>query len=247
VKPLPHVEPVETIQRIQLSLEFLTYPFLNTFFYGEPDGLFGPDTTWCVRAFQRAVFLGQPGEWDAHLGPRTLRALDESLLKYGCPRASDAVLGDRILASVAGGPVHPHKPKPRPRPIPTPKRKSVRKRVEVSLPNQKLQAFADAQLVFDLDCVSGDASNPTPTGHFSVFNKDKSHVSRQFNVPMHYAMFFKDGKAIHQYHGITPIWLLRRLKSGTDWIGSHGCVRLSEDDAAHMFDWTPMQTPVNVT
>lgn len=60
---------------------------------------------------------------------------------------------------------------------------------------------------------------------------------------MNYAMFFTvDGKAIHQSNavGITSI-----LKDwGVNQLGSHGCVRLSEDNARTLFDWAPMNTTV---
>jgi hypothetical protein len=243
VKPLPHPEPVETVQRIQLALDYLTYPFLRSFDkHGEPDGLFGPDTTWCVRAFQQAVFPYQREQWDAHLGPHTLAQLDTMVLRYGCP-PDDTGFGDGvILASVKANVGGPSKPKPKPRP----KRGTVSKRIEVSLDKQILQAFAGAQLVFNFECVTGDSDNPTPAGNFAVFNKDRNHVSHQFHVPMHFAMFFKDGKAIHQYHGITPLGIIRTFKRGIGFFGSHGCVRLTEDDASHSFAWTPMQTPVKV-
>ncbi|WP_081687011.1 L,D-transpeptidase family protein [Chitinilyticum litopenaei] len=45
-----------------------------------------------------------------------------------------------------------------------------------------------------------------------------------------------DGKAFHQYHG--PSFTAVRLGRGiSDWFGSHGCVRLSEDDAKSLFNW----------
>ncbi|WP_444996219.1 L,D-transpeptidase [Aliikangiella sp. IMCC44359] len=31
---------------------------------------------------------------------------------------------------------------------------------------------------------------------------------------------------------------------GFDSLGSHGCVRLSEDNARALFNWAPMHTPV---
>lgn len=65
---------------------------------------------------------------------------------------------------------------------------------------------------------------------------------------MHYAMFFtRDGKAIHQYHGVVPLFAVRLLKENiSDWFGSHGCVRLSEEDARALFEWAPVQTTVRV-
>ena len=65
---------------------------------------------------------------------------------------------------------------------------------------------------------------------------------------MNYAMFFTaDGKAIHQYHGALPVSTVRFLKSKvSDYLGSHGCVRLAEDDAKALFEWAPIGTVVEV-
>jgi L,D-transpeptidase catalytic domain len=59
-------------------------------------------------------------------------------------------------------------------------------------------------------------------------------------------MFFThDGKAIHQYHGPAPFWLVRGLKQdASDWFGSHGCVRLTEEDASTLYKWAPMHTRI---
>jgi lipoprotein-anchoring transpeptidase ErfK/SrfK len=66
-------------------------------------------------------------------------------------------------------------------------------------------------------------------------------------VKMHYAMFFThDGKAIHQYHG--PVFsIVRALKTSvSDSFGSHGCVRLQEEDARALFSWASNHTIVHV-
>ena len=36
------------------------------------------------------------------------------------------------------------------------------------------------------------------------------------------------------------------MKSASDWFGSHGCVRLSEEDARTLFDWAPINTKVEI-
>ncbi|KMQ83588.1 hypothetical protein RF55_19591 [Lasius niger] len=45
-------------------------------------------------------------------------------------------------------------------------------------------------------------------------------------------------KALHQYHGLVPLSVVRTARSGaSDWFGSHGCVRLAEADAKVMYGW----------
>ncbi len=58
-------------------------------------------------------------------------------------------------------------------------------------------------------------------------------------------MFFTaDGKAIHQSNAVGLTSVLKDL--GFNQLGSHGCVRLAEENARKLFDWAPMNTPVFV-
>ena len=56
-------------------------------------------------------------------------------------------------------------------------------------------------------------------------------------------MFFTTtGEAIHQSHLVGPLSYLKYL--GVSSIGSHGCVRLAEEDASALFGWAIVGTPV---
>ena len=127
-------------------------------------------------------------------------------------------------------------------------RNNSNERIVVDLDTQTLKAYENSKVVFALDCVTGDKNHQTEPGTFHVFRKDRNHVSHTYNVPMHYAMFFRhDGKALHPYHGLVPLAMVRALKETvTDYLGSHGCVRLTENDARELFDWTPVGTVVTV-
>lgn len=117
------------------------------------------------------------------------------------------------------------------------------KSIEVDLSSQNLYASDKGSNVYSFNCVSGDSSHPTPTGHFSVLSKHKTYTSKKYKVPMNYAMFFTTtGEAIHQSQLVGPSSYLKSW--GLDDIGSHGCVRLAESDAATLFAWTPKETPV---
>jgi hypothetical protein len=107
--------------------------------------------------------------------------------------------------------------------------------IGVFLDEQVVRSFSDGAVVDKFDCVTGDGSNPTNPGQFSIKSKDRLHTSRQFGVKMDFAQFFDGGKALHQYHGIVPLAVIRILKSGTDFFGSHGCVRLVQSDADTLF------------
>ena len=122
------------------------------------------------------------------------------------------------------------------------------KSISVNLALQTLEAYDGKLMVFRFDCVSGDRDHPTDRGVFRIFKKDKIYRSRTYNAQMNYAMFFtQDGKAIHQYHGPLPLSVVRLARNNvTDWVGSHGCIRLSEEDVKALFEWAPMGTPVRI-
>jgi hypothetical protein len=122
------------------------------------------------------------------------------------------------------------------------------KQIVVDLASQTLEALEGGKRAFLFDCVTGDADHPTDRGTFRVIRKHHPHTSSKYHVRMDYAMFFTtDGKAIHQYHGMMPLSVVRTLKSNvSDYLGSHGCVRLVEDDARSLYEWTPIGTQVKV-
>lgn len=119
------------------------------------------------------------------------------------------------------------------------------KRIKVFLDRQVLVAYENGKEVFKFDCATGDRDHPTDIGVFPIFKKDRKHFSQTYKVEMDYAMFFThDGKAIHMSHAVGPISLLKSL--GMNYFGSHGCVRLREEDAKTLFDWTPFGTIVEI-
>lgn len=121
------------------------------------------------------------------------------------------------------------------------------KRIVVDLSSQTVSAYDGPALFHTCDCVSGDSSHPTPTGHFRISRKHNPYTSRTYGVPMNYAMFFKStGEALHQYHGPAPWFLLRIGRGLSDSVGSHGCVRLEESDARTLYGWARLGTRVEV-
>jgi L,D-transpeptidase catalytic domain len=124
----------------------------------------------------------------------------------------------------------------------------LRKRILVSLDAQMLWAVQDGRVKFEFPCATGDSSHPTDKGIFPIFRKRETHVSSTYNVPMNYAMFFtQDGKAVHQYHGMLGLTAVRFMKTTvSDMFGSHGCVRLEQQNANSLFNWTPLHTEVHV-
>lgn len=122
------------------------------------------------------------------------------------------------------------------------------KRIAVYLSAQQLEVVENGCSNGSFPCVTGDYEFPTERGEFRVLSKQHPYRSKKYDVQMNYAMFFtSDGKAIHQYHGLSPLWLVRWMKQDlTDWFGSHGCVRLEEQDAKALYEWVAVGTRVTV-
>jgi lipoprotein-anchoring transpeptidase ErfK/SrfK len=129
----------------------------------------------------------------------------------------------------------------------TSKQAANKRRISVSLDQQIVEAYDGDKQVHRFECVSGDGDHPTDKGHFTIMRKHHPYSSHTYHVPMNYAMFFTmDGKALHQYHG--PMFNTVRMfkHSVSDWFGSHGCVRLREEDAKTLYDWASIGTSVHV-
>lgn len=126
------------------------------------------------------------------------------------------------------------------------KPKGSKKNIKVNLEEQNLYAFEGNTEVFKFNCVSGDEDHPTPKGEFKVIRKEHPYTSKKYHVPMNYAMFFKNtGEAIHQGLFVGPLSFFKSW--GASSIGSHGCVRLSKENAATLYEWTPAHTPVSIS
>lgn len=99
--------------------------------------------------------------------------------------------------------------------------------IVVSKVSQKMTVKVDGQTEYVWPVSTGTAGYDTPSGKFRAFRMEEDHFSKEWDdAPMPYSIFFTDrGHAIHgtQYQKS----LGRRA--------SHGCVRLSESNAATLF------------
>lgn len=134
------------------------------------------------------------------------------------------------------------------RPMPMQTLRSQRKIIRVRLTQQIVEAYEGTERLFRFECVTGDKDHPTDPGAFKILRKNHPYRSRSYDVQMDYAMFFThDGKALHQYHGLVPLSVVRTARgSVTEWFGSHGCVRLSQTDAKALYEWAAVGTTVIV-
>ncbi len=74
----------------------------------------------------------------------------------------------------------------------------------------------------------GDYSYQTRTGHFTVYMRDRDHVSGLYGSPMPYSQFFSGGQAFHGSSYMTDPF--------SDH--SHGCVNMYIEDARQLWQLT---------
>jgi lipoprotein-anchoring transpeptidase ErfK/SrfK len=107
--------------------------------------------------------------------------------------------------------------------------------VVISVDRQQLTLYSDGHPIARSRVSTGTASHPTPTGVFSVIQKDRWHRSNlYYNAPMFFMQRITwSGVAMHQ--GIVP-----------NYPASHGCIRLPEAFARQMWGITKLGVRVVV-
>ncbi|MGY3407667.1 hypothetical protein ACVWZV_003780 [Bradyrhizobium sp. GM5.1] len=111
--------------------------------------------------------------------------------------------------------------------------------ITVDKDNQQMTVAVDGVARYHWPVSTGIPSRETPNGAFRAFRMEEDHYSKEFDdAPMPHAIFFtKVGHAIH----------------GTDSVGrlgtpaSHGCVRLSRQNATTLYALVQQQGVLNTT
>jgi L,D-transpeptidase catalytic domain len=99
--------------------------------------------------------------------------------------------------------------------------------ITVDKDNQEMTVAVDGVEKYRWPVSSGDPAHETPGGTFQTFRMEEDHYSKEFDdAPMPNAIFFtKKGHAIHGTDSVNRL--------GTP--ASHGCVRLSRENAATLY------------
>jgi len=107
--------------------------------------------------------------------------------------------------------------------------------IVVSLADQRLYAYHDQQLVAWSNISSGRPGHETPTGSFTVSEKDVDHHSNVYNnAPMPFFMRLTD-EGVGMHAGELP-----------GYPASHGCVRLPMGMARELYRHVESGTPVEI-
>jgi lipoprotein-anchoring transpeptidase ErfK/SrfK len=135
--------------------------------------------------------------------------------------------------------------------------------VVISLPKQRAFLMTGDRIVIDSPISSGKRGHSSPTGHFSVLEKDPNHRS---NI---YGDFVdRSGRVVRagvsakidaapsgtHYVGASMKWFMRLTAEGVGmhigilpgYPASHGCIRMPSDGAKLFYDHVKVGTPVDV-
>jgi hypothetical protein len=107
-------------------------------------------------------------------------------------------------------------------------------RIAVSLSKQRVYLMVGDEVAIDAPISSGRAGKSTPTGHYTVSDKDKNHVSSIYHCPMRYFLRLS-GLSFGLHVGELP-----------GYPASHGCVRLPEEVARALFETASVGTSVTI-
>ncbi len=116
---------------------------------------------------------------------------------------------------------------------PRPRYRGTGRRVEIHRDRGVLLLTEDGEVVRAVHTSTG-VGGITPSGSFRVYRKEIMSWSVPFQVWMPFAAYFTGGIATHQYPHVP------------EYPASHGCVRLPEGDAARVFGFVEIGTPVHV-
>ena len=111
--------------------------------------------------------------------------------------------------------------------------------ITVDKDNQQMTVAVDGVERYRWPVSSGLPSYETPNGSFRAFRMEEDHFSKEFDdAPMPHSIFFT--KIGHAIHGTDSV---NRLGSPA----SHGCVRLSRENASKLWDLVKQEGVLNTT
>jgi hypothetical protein len=123
------------------------------------------------------------------------------------------------------------------------------KRIEIDLPEQRLRAFEDDELVYDFTCSTGMTSTPTIAGQFQILFKEPEAYAQRWSLDMPYfmAIYYERPGFANGIHELPINAAGQRLWSSVlGWPASYGCIILDVGDAEALYGWAPVGTLVRI-
>jgi hypothetical protein len=123
------------------------------------------------------------------------------------------------------------------------------KRIEIDLPEQRLRAYENDEVVYDFTCSSGMTSTPTIAGQFQVLFKEPQAYAQRWSLEMPYfiAIYYEGPDFANGIHELPIRSNGQRLwASVLGWPASYGCIILDVGDAEKLYHWAPVGTLVRI-
>jgi peptidoglycan hydrolase-like protein with peptidoglycan-binding domain len=174
-------------------------------FFGDVSDHYGDQTAEAVRGFQAKRQVPVTGKVDR-------RTLDLLVGMTTDPTPDE--LANKLPDPADGAPLDP--------------RCAVGRALCIDKSSSSLRWVVDGTVEMTLDVRFGSEYTPTREGQFSVYWKDRDHVSELYGSAMPFSMFFSGGQAVHYSSDFAALGY-----SGA----SHGCVNVRDyDSLAALFD-----------
>lgn len=121
--------------------------------------------------------------------------------------------------------------------------------VRVSLEDQTVFIYLDGVLVRSMVCSGGTSEKPTPVGRFYIQNRGEFFFSEKYQQGGWWWVSFRDW-GIYLFHSVPTdrsgnILVEEAAKLGQP--ASHGCIRLTLDDARWFYENITQGTPVDIS
>ena len=118
----------------------------------------------------------------------------------------------------------------------------------MSVSEQRLRAYEADELLFDWVCSTGEQGRPTRYGEFQVIEKIPEAWSSVWGLRMpHWLGIYWAGGSQNGIHGLPINADGQQLWAG--FLGSrisYGCIILDTPNAAQLYEWADIGTPVAV-
>jgi tetratricopeptide (TPR) repeat protein len=121
--------------------------------------------------------------------------------------------------------------------------------IVVSVAEQRMHVYENGKLIFDFVTSTGEPGRDTAIGEFEILDKIDVAYASTWNLDMPYWMgIYWSGPLENGIHAL-PIVKHTGYKLWDGFLGqrvSYGCVILSDEDAATLFEWAKIGTKVKI-
>lgn len=122
------------------------------------------------------------------------------------------------------------------------------KHIVVSINDQRMYVYEEGVLLWEWVASTGEAERPTIPGHYRIQSKFEDARSDVWSLWMPYWQgLYWAGSVENGIHGQVVFDSGGNLWEG--YLGTRitfGCVMVSDDHAAQLFEWTELGTPVSI-